>query len=77
MDLNLPGVAVSGDTPIFLFVDWHRFPGQELEEPRRFCARWRREAPAESYGWAFAFSAALPDGSVVIPRAERVREGAE
>ena len=38
----------AGDTPIFLFVDWHRFPGQQLEEPRRFCARWRREAPAET-----------------------------
>ena len=28
-------------------------------------------------GWAFAFKAVLPDGSVVIPRAEQVKEGVE
>ena len=42
-----------GDSPISLFVNWHRFPDQELEEPRRFCARWRREAPTERYGEDF------------------------
>jgi len=38
---------------VYLFVNWHRFPDQELEEPRRFCARWRREAPTERYGEDF------------------------
>ena len=28
-------------------------------------------------GWAFAFCVTLPDGSVVLPRAEQVRGGAE
>ncbi len=37
-------------TTIYLMVDWHRFPGQEMTEPRRFCARWRREMPAPRYG---------------------------
>ena len=35
---------------VYLQVDWHRYPGEELQEPRRFCARWRRESPAERYG---------------------------
>ena len=55
----------AGDTPIFLFVDWHRFPGQKLEEPRRFCARWRREAPAESYGQDFLLLDADGPGRLV------------
>ena len=42
-----------GDSSIIMFVNWHRFPDQELEEPRRFCARWRREAPTERYGEDF------------------------
>ncbi len=39
--------------PIYLQVDWHRYPGAALEEPRRFCARWRREMPTERYGEDF------------------------
>jgi len=35
---------------VFLQCDWTRFPGQEMKEKQRFCARWRREAPCESYG---------------------------
>ena len=34
----------------YLQVDWHRYPGQTLHEPRRFCARWRREMPTQRYG---------------------------
>ena len=34
----------------YIQVDWHRYPGQTLHEPRRFCARWRREMPTQSYG---------------------------
>ena len=41
------------DGPVYLFVDWHRFPDQQLDEPRRFCARWRREAPTQRYGENF------------------------
>jgi hypothetical protein len=35
---------------VYLQVDWHRYPEQELREPRRFCARWRRENPTQRYG---------------------------
>ncbi len=35
---------------VYLLCDWHRYPGQELREPKRFCARWRREMPTERYG---------------------------
>lgn len=35
---------------IYLQVDWHRYPGQTLTTPQRFCARWRRECPTASYG---------------------------
>ena len=38
---------------VYIMVDWHRYPGAELREPRRFCARWRREYPTERYGEDF------------------------
>lgn len=37
-------------TPVYLMVDWHRYPDQSMTEPRRFCARWRREMPTQRYG---------------------------
>jgi hypothetical protein len=39
--------------PIYLMADWHRYPGQQMTEPRRFCARWRREWPTQRYGEEF------------------------
>ena len=42
--------AGPADGYIFLQVDWHRYPGQTLDTPQRFCARWRRECPTASYG---------------------------
>ena len=38
------------DGHIYLQVDWHRYPGQTLTTPQRFCSRWRRESPTASYG---------------------------
>ncbi len=38
---------------IFLQVGWQRFPRQTLQEPLRFCARWRREMPTQRYGEDF------------------------
>jgi len=35
---------------LYLQIDWHRYLDQELREPRRFCARWRRENPTQRYG---------------------------
>ena len=45
----------SGDEglPVYLMVNWHRYPGAELQETRRFCARWRRECPTQRYGRDF------------------------
>ncbi|MGB8356848.1 MAG: DUF2961 domain-containing protein [Chthoniobacteraceae bacterium] len=45
----------AGDQPldVYMMVDWHRYPGQMMEEKRRFCARWRREYPTERYGRDF------------------------
>ncbi len=42
--------AGPADGHIYLQVDWHRYPGQTLSTPYRFCARWRRECPTASYG---------------------------
>lgn len=39
-----------GEQGLYLQCDWHRYPGQTMREPRRFCARWRREMPTERYG---------------------------
>ncbi len=36
---------------ISVTVDWHRF--ESMPEKRRFCARWHRENPTESYGREF------------------------
>jgi hypothetical protein len=39
--------------PVYFMLDWHRYPGQVMAETRRFCARWRRENPAERHGRDF------------------------
>jgi len=41
------------ETPVYLHLDWHSYPGQEMKESRRFCARWRREMPAQAHGEDF------------------------
>jgi len=50
---------------VYLQVDWHRYPGQELSEPRRFCARWRRENPTQRYGEDFLLLDADGPGQLV------------
>ena len=49
----------------FLQVDWHRYPGQEMKEPRRFCAQWRREMPTERYGRNYLILDADGPGNLV------------
>lgn len=39
--------------PIYLMVDWHRYPNKDMKEEYRFCARWRHENPTERYGKDF------------------------
>ena len=46
-------------------VDWHRYPGQKMEERRRFCARWRREMPAQRHGEDFVMLDADGPGQLV------------
>ena len=45
----------SGDESqvVYTMVDWEEYPGQEMKEKRRFCARWRREFPTQSFGQSF------------------------
>ena len=45
--------AAPGGTAATFMTDWHRYPDQAMTEQRRFCARWRREMPARSYGEDF------------------------
>ena len=57
----------SGDQqlPVYMQVDWHRYPGQELREPRRFCAAWRREMPTARYGEDFLMLDATGPGQLI------------
>ena len=55
----------SKDQGIFMQVDWHRYPDQELKEQRRFCSRWRREMPTQRYGEDFIILDADGPGQLV------------
>jgi hypothetical protein len=50
---------------VYLQVDWHRYPGAELKEPRRFCACWRRECPSRRYGEEFLMLDADGPGQLI------------
>jgi len=50
---------------LYIMVDWLRYPDAELSEPRRFCARWRREYPTERYGEDFLLLDADGPGQLV------------
>lgn len=51
--------------PVYLQADWHRYPGREMKEQRRFCASWRREMPTERYGGDFLMLDADGPGQLV------------
>jgi len=38
---------------LYTMIDWHEYPGQQLDEPLRFCCRWRRECPTVAYADQF------------------------
>ncbi len=40
-------------TNLYYTLDWHEYPGQEMKEPMRFAARWRRECPVRDYSDEF------------------------
>lgn len=42
-------IGSESPTGLFYTIDWHDYPGQEMKEPMRFAARWRREAPVRDY----------------------------
>jgi hypothetical protein len=50
---------------VYCQLDWHQYPGQELREKKRFCARWRREFPTERYGEDFLMLDADGPGQLV------------
>jgi hypothetical protein len=50
---------------VFCMVDWEEFPDQQMEEKRRFCARWRREFPTERFGQNFLMFDADGPGQLV------------
>lgn len=53
------------DGHFYLQLDWQRYPGQEMTEERRFCARWRREMPTDRYGEDFLMLDADGPGSLL------------
>lgn len=50
---------------VYLQVDWHRYPDQEMKETKRFCASWRREMPTQSYGEDFLLLDADGPGQLI------------
>jgi len=53
------------DTPVYLHVDWHAYPEQEMEATRRFSARWRREMPVQAHGEDYVILDADGPGQLV------------
>lgn len=51
--------------PLYFQLDWHRYPGAEMKEPRRFCASWRREMPTQRYGENFLMLDADGPGQLI------------
>ncbi len=50
---------------VYLMVDWQRYPDQQIDEPLRFCARWRREMPTQRYGEDFIMLDADGPGQLI------------
>ncbi len=51
--------------PLYFQLDWHRYPGAEMKETRRFCANWRREMPTQKYGENFLMLDADGPGQLI------------
>ncbi|MDY0169523.1 MAG: DUF2961 domain-containing protein [Thermoguttaceae bacterium] len=61
-------VEVTGSersTGLYYTLDWHEYPGQEMKEPMRFAARWRREAPVRDYADEFILLDADGPGQLI------------
>ena len=56
--------AGPGGQPIYCQVDWQQY-SEPLVEPRRFCARWRREFPSRRYDEDFLMLDADGPGQLV------------
>lgn len=50
---------------VYLQVDWQRYPGKTLEEPMRFCSRWRRQNPTQRYNGEYLLLDADGPGRLV------------
>ena len=49
----------------FYSIDWHEYPGQEMNETKRFCARWRRESPCQAFSEDFMILDADGPGQLI------------
>ncbi|MEW4564835.1 glycoside hydrolase family 172 protein [Bremerella sp. JC770] len=49
----------------YIQIDWHRYPDQQMQETRRFCARWRKENPTKRYGSDFLMLDAMGQGQLI------------
>jgi len=61
-------VEIGPDVPdgeLYWQIDWHRFPADELQEPMRFHARFRREYPCEAWGRDYLLLDATGPGRLV------------
>jgi len=52
-------------TSLYYTIDWHDYPGQPLNEPLRFAARWRRESPVRDYADEFILLDADGPGQLI------------
>jgi hypothetical protein len=52
-------------TGLYYTIDWHDYPGQQMTEPMRFAARWRRESPVRDYADEFILLDADGPGQLI------------
>lgn len=52
-------------TNLYYTLEWNEYPGQKMEEPMRFAARWRREAPVRDYADEFILLDADGPGQLI------------
>lgn len=60
-------IELEGEEPAsgYYQVDWSEYPGQQMQEKRRFCARWRRENPTKRYDQGYLMLDADGPGQLI------------
>ncbi|WP_197993220.1 glycoside hydrolase family 172 protein [Gimesia aquarii] len=63
------GARIEVESPegsiVYMMVDWHDYPGQQLKEKMRFRARWRRESPVADFADDFIMLDAAGPGRLI------------